>query len=82
MTFNLCGLAPLIRCHELLTLSASFTESTVSTRWRLGTPGAQRQREDPGRCGAARGPALTQEFVDVVLLQVADEVPLDLWTRA
>lgn len=43
MTFNLWGLAPLIRCHELLTLSASFTESTVSTRWRLGTPGAQRQ---------------------------------------
>ncbi len=39
MTFNLCVLAPLIRCHELLTLSASFTESTVSTRNRFGTPG-------------------------------------------
>lgn len=44
ITFNLCGPPPLIRCHELLTLSASLTESTVSTRWRLGTPGAQRQR--------------------------------------
>lgn len=39
MTFSLCVLAPLIRCHELLTLSASFTESTVSTRNRFGTPG-------------------------------------------
>lgn len=42
MTFNLRGLAPLRRCHEPLSLSAILSESTVSSRWRLGTPAAQR----------------------------------------
>lgn len=49
MIFNRCVLDPLRRCHELFTLSASFMESTVSTRNRFGTPECRkRERERKG----------------------------------
>lgn len=87
MTFNLCVLAPLIRCHELLTLSASFTESTVSTRNRFGTPGDANARINKrtstlDASGMEGWQSLTQKFVDIILLEMADEVPLDFWTWA
>lgn len=87
MTFNLCVLAPLIRCHELLTLSASFTESTVSTRNRFGTPGKTETWLSAhffllNAAGAEGWQSLTQKFVDIILLEMADKVPLDFWTWA
>lgn len=44
MTFSFWD-APFF-CHELLTLSASFTESTVSNMNRFGTAGEKTQAEE------------------------------------